>query len=52
MEGRLVGEITKGPLEGGRIFSSYMIFFEHSIEFNDTVALGNLEGIIVRECIK
>ena len=39
MDGRLIANITKGPLVGGRIFASYMIFFEHSIEFKDTVAL-------------
>jgi hypothetical protein len=50
MEGRLVGNITKGPLSGGRIFASYMIIFEHSTEFIDTVALGHVEGIVVRDC--
>jgi hypothetical protein len=50
MEGSLIANITKGPLAGGRIFASYMIFFEHSTEFKDSVALGNLEGIIVRDC--
>lgn len=51
MEGRLIANITKGPLAGGRIFASYMIFFEYSTEFKDTVALGNLEGVIVRDCM-
>ena len=50
MEGRLVGNVTKGPLKGSRIFASYMIFFEHSTEFTDTIANGELEGIIVRDC--
>ena len=50
MEGRLVGDVTKGPLKGGRIFASYMIFFEHSPEFTNTIANGELEGILVRDC--
>lgn len=50
MEGRLVGSIKKGPLLGSRIFASYMIFFEHSPEFTDTIANGELEGIIVSDC--
>jgi hypothetical protein len=50
MEGRLTGKITKGPLIWGRIFASYMILFEPSTEFNDTMAKGTLEGIIVRDC--
>lgn len=50
MEGRLVGDIKKGPLKGARIFASYMIFFEHSTEFTDTIANGELEGIIVSDC--
>lgn len=50
MEGRLVGKITKGSLVGSRIFASYMIRFEHSPEFNDTIAAGTLEGIIVSDC--
>ena len=50
MEGRLIGKITKGPLIGSRIFASYMIRFEHSPEFNDTLAGGTLEGVIVSDC--
>jgi hypothetical protein len=50
MEGRLVGNIEKGPLIGSRIIASYMIFFEHSPEFTDTIANGELEGIIVSDC--
>ena len=50
IEGRLVGDVNRGPLKGSRIFASYMIFFEHSTEFTDTIANGELEGIIVREC--
>ena len=50
MEGRLAGNITKGSLNWGRIFASYMIIFEHSIDFRDTMAKGTLEGIIVRDC--
>lgn len=50
MEGRLVGSVKRGPLKGSRIFASYMIFFEHSPEFTDTIANGELEGILVRDC--
>lgn len=50
MEGRLVGKITRGTLNGGRIFASYVIRFKHSKEFTDTSGQGELEGIIVRDC--
>lgn len=52
MEGRLTGKITKGSLNWGRIFASYMIIFEASPEFKDTRAKGSLEGVIVRDCTK
>jgi hypothetical protein len=50
MEGRLTGKITKGSLNWGRIFASYMVLFEASTEFKDTPAKGSLEGVIVRDC--
>jgi hypothetical protein len=50
MEGRLVGQIIKGPLLGSTIYASYAIQFEHSKKFNDTPAVGTLEGIILSEC--
>jgi hypothetical protein len=50
MEGRLVGEITKGIMIGARIFASYAILFNASKEFTDTIADGELEGVIVRHC--
>gem|GEM_PF-4826006 len=50
MEGRLVRNIKKGLLTGSRIFASYMIFFEHSPEFTDTIANGEVEGVIISDC--
>jgi hypothetical protein len=50
IDGLLVGKITTGTLKGGRIFASYVIRFEHSKEFTDTIGQGELEGIIVRDC--
>lgn len=50
MEGRLEGNVKRGPLKGSRIFAAYMIFFEHSTEFTDTIVNGELEGILVHEC--
>jgi len=52
MEGRISGRVTKGrqPLIGCRLFGSYVIKFDPSVDFVDSALVGTLEGVIVCEC--
>jgi hypothetical protein len=52
MEGRISGRVAKGmsAISGCRLFGSYVIKFDPSVDFISTPLEGTLEGVLVCRC--